>query len=184
MTESIDPELITRTTSSDSNAVGNLYERYRVNIYRYLYYRVGNTQVAEDLTSEVFIRMIRAIREYRAQNTSMEAWLYQIARNLAIDHHRKMSVRNHVILEEDLIAESEDVDKTVEQNLTSDILVRALAKLSEEQRDVIVLRFVNCLPVAQVAQALHKSEDAIKGLQRRGLMALREILTEWEVHYV
>ncbi len=76
------------------------------------------------------------------------------------------------------------VDETIEKNLTSDILVKALALLNDDQREVVVLRFVNSLPIAQVAQLMHKSEDAIKGLQRRGLTALREILTEWEVHYV
>ena len=76
------------------------------------------------------------------------------------------------------------IDKTIEHNLTSDTLVEALATLNDDQREVIVLRFVNSLPIAQVAQMMHKSEDAVKGLQRRGLIALREILTEWEVQYV
>ena len=83
-----------------------------------------------------------------------------------------------------MIADKDDPVHTVEHSLTSDLLLQALGKLSDVQRDVIVLRFVNGLPVAQVAQALHKSEDAIKGLQRRALSILREILTDWEVTYV
>ena len=82
-----------------------------------------------------------------------------------------------------MIADKDDPDRTLERSLTSDLLLQALSKLSDLQRDVIVLRFVNGLPIAQVAQALHKSEDAIKALQRRGLGTLREILTDWEVTY-
>jgi RNA polymerase sigma-70 factor, ECF subfamily len=83
-----------------------------------------------------------------------------------------------------LTAETQDVDRTVERNLTHELLRRALAKLNEVQRDVVVLRFVNGLPISVVAQTLHKSEDSIKSLQRRALSELREILNEWEVHYV
>ena len=177
-------DVVTGTTKIGSGSVGTIYEKSRLDIFRYLYYRVGDKQVAEDLTSEVFIRMIRSIQDYRTKNASIEAWLYQIARNLAIDHHRKMRVRDHVPLEENLMDDNGSVDETIENNLTSDTLVKALALLNDDQREVIVLRFVNSLPIAQVAQLMHKSEDAIKGLQRRGLTALREILTEWEVHYV
>jgi RNA polymerase sigma-70 factor (ECF subfamily) len=82
-----------------------------------------------------------------------------------------------------MIAEQHDPDRDLDRSLTSDLLLQALAKLSELQRDVIVLRFVNGLPVTQVAQALHKSEDAVKALQRRALSALRKTLTDWEVTY-
>jgi len=132
----------------------------------------------------VFIRMIRFLHGYHSKDSSFNAWLLQIARNLAVDHLRKMSVRNHVSLEEEMVAEKEDVVGAVERKLTSDKLARALNRLSEDQRDVLVLRFVNGMRLEQVAQTLHKSVDSIKGLQRRGLLSLREILTDWEVNYV
>ncbi|HSF81325.1 MAG TPA: sigma-70 family RNA polymerase sigma factor [Anaerolineales bacterium] len=182
--EAISPEVIARAQSGDSEVIGELYERYNLGLFRYLYYRLGDKHTAEDLTSEVFVRMIRALRGYRSQNVSFDAWLFQIARNLAVDHLRKMNVRNHVTLEEEMIAETDDVDGTVERKLTSDKLVSALNRLSDEQRDVLILRFVNGMRIEQVAQTLHKSVDSIKGLQRRGLLALREILTDWEVNYV
>ncbi|HLA98136.1 MAG TPA: sigma-70 family RNA polymerase sigma factor [Anaerolineales bacterium] len=182
--EAVNPEVIARAKNGDSEVIGELYERYNLDIFRYLYYRLGDKHASEDLTSEVFIRMIRSLRGYRSQNVPFDAWLFQIARNLAVDHLRKMNVRNHVSLEEEMIAETVDVDGTVERKLTSDKLVRALNRLSEDQRDVLVLRFVNGMRLEQVAQTLNKSVDSIKGLQRRGLLALREILTEWEVYYV
>jgi len=176
-------EFITRAQTGDTHVIGMLYERYHTGIFRYLYYRVGDRQTAEDLTSEVFLRMLRFLPAYRPQNVSFQAWLFQIARNLAIDHHRQMLVRNPVRLEEDLTAGNDDPAVATEHGLTSQSLRKALNRLTDEQRDVIVMRFVTAMPVAEVAQALHKSEAAIKGLQRRALIALREILNEWEIVY-
>ena len=184
MIEAISPELIARAQNGDAEVIGELYENYHLDIFRYLFYRVGDRETAEDLTSEVFIRMIRALRGYRQQQVPFDAWLFQIARNLAVDHLRRLNVRKHFSLEEEMVIETEDVDGTVERRLTSDRLVKALERLNEDQRDVIVMRFVNGMRIEQVAQALNKSADSIKGLQRRGLLTLREILTDWEVNYV
>ena len=75
------------------------------------------------------------------------------------------------------------MDETVDHRLTTAQLRQAILLLNENQRDVIVLRFISGMPIAEVAQALSKSEDAVKGLQRRALMTLRSILEEWEVDY-
>jgi RNA polymerase sigma-70 factor (ECF subfamily) len=164
--------------------IAELYERYRLSIFRYLYYKVGDPHTAEDLASEVFVRMIAALPGYQPKAIAFQAWLFQIARNLAIDHYRKGKLRDHLQLEENLVAGEDDPVNTFEQGLTSNVLKKALTKLPDEQRDVIVMRFVSGMPIGEVAQSLHKSENSIKGLQRRGLIALREILTEWEVIYV
>lgn len=176
--------LVARAQSGETAVIGELYDRYHLSIFRYLYYRVGDQQAAEDLTSEVFLRMIRSLNGYRSQSVAFEAWLFQIARNLAIDYYRKMNDGNVTPLEEHHISERENPEQRLERRLTSELLTKALARLNEMQRDVIVLRFINGLSISQVAQALHKSEDAIKALQRRGLSALREILSEWEITYV
>ena len=128
--------------------------------------------------------MLRFIGGFHPPSSSFQAWLFQIARNLANDHFRKTESRGHAQLEEEMTTTVADMDKELDRNLTSEGLLQALTKLTEEQRDVIVLRFVSGLPIAEVAQSLNKSEDAIKGLQRRGLVALREILSEWKVNYV
>lgn len=183
MLETLNPELIARAQSGDPAVIGDLFDRYRLSVFRYMYYKVGDLHVAEDLTSDVFLRMIRALNGYQSQNVSFDAWLFQIARNLAIDYYRKVGNRTPLSLEEHMIIDKDDPDRSLDRNLTSDLLLQALAKLSDLQRDVIVLRFVNGLPIAKVAQALHKSEDAIKALQRRALGTLREILTDWEITY-
>jgi RNA polymerase sigma-70 factor (ECF subfamily) len=183
MTLNINTDLIKRAQQGDLETIGRLYETYHLSVFRFLFYRVGDRAAAEDLTSEVFLRMLRFISGFNPPGASFQAWLFQIARNLAIDHHRRMSVRNHLPLRENLAARGEQLDTTVERSLTSESLQAALAQLNDEQRDVILMRFIAGMPIAEVAKALHKSEDSIKGLQRRGLSALREILVEWEINY-
>ena len=178
--ESITPEVIARAQKGNEGALSVIYNRYRLDIYRYLSYRGGELQAAEDLTSEVFERMIRAIQRSSFKNVSLGAWLFQIARNLAIDHYRKMSVRDHVALEENLVSRDTDILKKVERQLVADQLVQALKEVNDTQRDVIILRFAVNMPIAQVAETLHRSEDSVKGLQRRGLMTIRNILSDRE----
>ena len=125
--------------------------------------------------------MIEALSNYNNQKISFQAWLFQIARNLSIDHYRKMSIQQNVPLEDNLPMDGDEPLELITQELTSEKLRLALVKLPENQRDVIVMRFVSGIPIGEVAETLHKSEDSIKGLQRRALMALRDILNQWEV---
>jgi RNA polymerase sigma-70 factor (ECF subfamily) len=180
----LNPELIRRAQDGETIVVSDIYDRYQRGIFRYLYYRVGDQQTAEDLTSEVFLRMIEKISSYQDHRISFQAWLFQIARNLSIDHYRKMRLRNNVQFEEEFPSPGEGPLEMIDRELTSEKLCRALGELPDNQRDVIVMRFVVGMPIGEVAEILHKTNDSIKGLQRRALLALREILTEWEVTYV
>ena len=184
MQEVLNEDLIHRAQEGETIVVSAIYERYQRGIFRYLYYRVGDQQTAEDLTSEVFLRMIEALSNYNNQKISFQAWLFQIARNLSIDHYRKMSIQQNVPLEDNLPMDGDEPLELITQELTSEKLRLALVKLPENQRDVIVMRFVSGMPIGEVAETLHKSEDSIKGLQRRALMALRDIMNQWEVSYV
>jgi RNA polymerase sigma-70 factor, ECF subfamily len=177
-------KLVIQAKQGDTDAIGELYECHRLGIFRYLYYRTGDIQVADDLTSEVFLRMIRSLPGYRQQNVAFKAWLFQIAHNLLNDHYRKMSVRNHLPLEETTVEDPiSPPTRPVERSLNNVTLQKALEYLPGEQRDVIVMRFITGMPISDVAQALHKSEDAVKGLQRRALANLRAVLGEWKVNY-
>ena len=184
MLDALNPDLIRRAQDGETIVVSEIYDRYQRSIFRYLYYRVGDQQTAEDLTSEVFLRMIEKISMYQEQRTSFQAWLFQIARNLSIDHYRKMKARNTASLEEDHPEMGEQPLELINRELTSEKLCQALVELPGNQRDVIVMRFVVGMPILEVAETLHKTEDSIKGLQRRALIALKEILIEWEVTYV
>jgi RNA polymerase sigma-70 factor, ECF subfamily len=176
--------LIVKAKEGDSDAIGELYENYRLGVYRYLYYRTGETQAADDLTSEVFLRMIRSLSGYRLDQGSFQGWLYQIAHNLLSDHYRRTNGKHQVELEEKLTEDPLNPrTRPIERKMNSVILKQALQDLSGDQREVIVLRFIAGMPIAQVAQAMNRSEDAVKGLQRRALNTLREVLAEWEIHY-
>ncbi len=179
---SLDSDIIKRVCKGDRAAVGILFERYHPSIFRYLYYKVGDTHTAEDLASEVFLRLLRSISQQRPENVQPQAWLYKIARNLAIDHYRKNQVQQPVFLEENN-AYDEAVDPNIDQNLDSQALYKMINTLPFDQREVILLRFINRMPIADVAQVMDRSEDAIKGLQRRALTSLRQCLEEQGITY-
>ncbi len=168
------PQLIQRAQQGDGGAVSWLYAQYQTSVFRYLYYRTGDRGVAEDLTSDVFLRMLRALPHYRIQAAPFQAWLFQIARNLATDYFRQS--RQDESLSEALEAPGLTPEAAAEQALTTERLRQALAGLGAEQREALIMRFVLKFSLEQTAQALGKSEDAIKGLQRRGLSALRQAL--------
>ncbi len=173
---SFDSDVFKRVRSGDRAAIGALFERYHTGIFRYLYYKVGDIHTAEDLTSEVFLRLLRSISQQDPDSIQPQAWLYKIARNLAIDYYRKHQTHQPVSLEEN-ISLNEMIDANVENNLNNQVLYKAVNALPFDQREVIILRFINNLPIAEAARAMERSEDAIKGLQRRALMSLRQVLS-------
>ncbi|GAP14119.1 RNA polymerase sigma factor, sigma-70 family [Longilinea arvoryzae] len=176
-------DITLRAKNGDTAAAGEIYEQCHQDIYWYLFYRVGNSQTAEDLTAEVFLRMLRGLPNYQPQGKPVEAWLFQIARNLAIDHYRSDHHNVSIEVEENQLVESEVLHKKVENSLTGEKLRLALDHLSADQRDVIILRFVLGMPIAEAARTINRSQDAVKALQRRGLLALRDLLISWEVSY-
>ena len=184
LSDSLNGDLIRRAQEGEPSVVGELYEHYQRGIYRYLFYRVGDMQTAEDLTSEVFLRMIEKLPNYSGHSLTFKAWLFQIARNLSIDHYRRMNIRKDVQLADDYPEGGDEPLEMITKDLTSEKLYHALVELPDNQRDVIIMRFVVGMPVREVAQSLHKSENSVKGLQRRALMSLRDILIKWEVAYV
>jgi RNA polymerase sigma-70 factor (ECF subfamily) len=175
-------EQVQQAQKGDEGAIRDLYLRHKTNVFRYLFYQLGDSQAAEDLTSEVFIRMIRGLPSFQPRG-SFQAWLYQIAHNLAIDYHRKEKANNRLPLMEDLVADGDSPVETVERQLDNQRLQGALVQLNQAQREVLILRFIMGLPIEQTAQTLRCSEDAVKGLQRRGLTILRHLLEERSVSY-
>ncbi len=173
-------EWVVRAQNGVIDAITFLYLNHYQRIYRYLFFRAGDPQTAEDLTSEVFLKMIQALPHYQKQNVPFQAWLFQIARNLAIDYHRKKASHPNVELQDDFLDERQPVDVAQEINFTYETLNKAFDKLTDDQRDVVLLRFVEGMSLSQVGKVLHKSEDSIKGLQHRALIALRQELQRQE----
>lgn len=181
LTDAHTSELLAQAQQGSRDALGALYDRYHTGVFHYLYYRTGDIHVAEDLAADVFLRMVKALADFAPRSTSLQAWLYQVARNLAIDHYRKNTSHAQVELHDGLASPNGDPTLTAEQHLTNERLARALYDLLPDQRDVIILRFILGIPLAETGQILHKSEDAVKGLQRRALLELREKMKEWRI---
>ena len=159
-------------------AVGELYDRHHTRIFRYLWSRLRDPHLAEDLTGEVFVRMVRDLPGYRPRGIPFRAWLYRIAHNLAVDQQRSQGRHPLVSLDdaECLQAEGQDPEARAERQITVERVERALETLDPTQREVIVLRFLVGLSLREAAAALDKTVGAIKSLQHRGLVALRAAL--------
>lgn len=175
MPELSNPKLITAAQRGSEEAVGALYDAHCQAVFRYFKARLGDQQAAEDLTGEVFRRMLTALPQYRATDLPFRAWLFRIAHNLLVDHYRRESGHTTTLLEEaeNVSVEEDDPASIVEQKLTMEDVHHALSRLESHQRDVLALRFLSGLSLQETALVMGRTEDAIKALQRRGLSALR-----------
>ena len=174
-----DSELVAHAQGGDLDAIGRLYDQHHESIFRYLWLRLGDRQAAEDLTGDVFMRMLTALPGYRSVGLPFRAWLYRIAHNLLVDHFRKAN--NRVLVPLDEIKEQNDENdpaSATEQKLIVARVNHALSQLDQNQREVIVLRFIVGLSLREVAWAVNKTEAAVKSLQHRGLAAVRLVLSQ------
>lgn len=176
--ESESADLIARAIGGDVDAVAGLYDQHLPYVFRYVWVRVGDPSTAEDLTGEVFLRMVTALPHYRHVGLPFRAWLFRIARNLVIDHYRKARRRDNVSLEQ--IEPLQDAEAgpaaELEGKLTLGKLREALDQLEISQREVVALRFLSGLSLEETAQTLRKSIASVKALQHRGLANLRSTL--------
>ncbi len=168
--------LIQRAKRGDRTAFAEIYDRHHPAIYRYIFYQVSDVATAEDLTGEVFVRLVEKIDRFNYRGRPLLAWLYTIARNLVTDHHRRAGKSQLLPLDEQLVADTIGPEKAAERTLTRVSLAAAIAHLTEDQRQVILLKFVEELDNETTAQTLGKTVGSIKSLQHRALAALRRIL--------
>lgn len=170
--------LVERAARSDPEAIASLYDRYAPRIYSYIYHRLSDPVTAEDLTGQTFLRMIEALRSDRGWRTSFSGWLFRIAHNLVIDHYRRRSQAEFSDLEDfpNIAALDSDPYRAAAAILDSDALLRAINELTEEQAQVIALRFLEGYSITEVAVLLDKTEGAIKALQYRAVASLRRTM--------
>lgn len=181
MSNSGDAELIIRAQRGEANAIGRLYDRHRESIFRYLWVRLDDRQLAEDLTGDVFTRMLDALPRYQMKGLPFRAWLYRIAHNLLVDHVRKMNHHSTVALDAaEEVGSDDEPGQTIEQLQLTERLQTALLNLEPTQSEVIALRFLAGLSLRETALALGKTEAAVKALQYRGLSSLRRTLAPLE----
>jgi RNA polymerase sigma-70 factor (ECF subfamily) len=170
--------LLERAKRYDETALGQLYDRYAPRIYAYIYRRVGDAQAAEDLTSDVFVRVIQAIRAHRPWRTSFQAWLYRIAHNLVVDHYRRRRPVADLELDERLVSAEDDLASAVAERLSHRHLRAAISHLTPDQQQVLALRFGEGVTASQAADVMEKSTGAVEALQHRALAALRRVIAK------
>ena len=174
--------LVARAKDLDPGAWTDLYERYHARIFTYLRYRVGSDEVAEDIAATVFLEAVERIGSFTYRGVPVSAWLYRIAHNLAADHLRRNSRRPVEPLDDGVRASSTTPDDIVERDLARQDLAVALEALTDDQRQVVLLKFIGGFTGAQVAEILEKPEGAVKSLQHRALKALRRTLEREDLH--
>ncbi len=164
--------LLARARQLDPEALAHIHDTYYAPIFRYVAFRVSDHATAEDLTSEVFTRLLTALRDKNAPQNTLRGWLYGVAARVVSDHHRQTYRTPQVELDESLASTDHDPAKIVEGKLTQESVQRAMQDLTEEQRHVLSLRFGSGMPIQDVARALGKSEGAVKQLQARAVATL------------
>ncbi|MFF3857135.1 RNA polymerase sigma factor [Micromonospora sp. NPDC002575] len=172
--------LVARAQTGDAEAFGLVYDRYVDQVFRFVYRRVLDRQVAEDLTSETFLRALRNINSFRRPGGDFGAWVTTIARNLTLNWQQSHQRRERPVAE---LRDAAPVDRVpspeaaVVDALTREALVTAIEQLNPVQRQCITLRYLRELSIEETAQALGKTPAAIKSAQYKALRALRGLLS-------
>jgi RNA polymerase sigma-70 factor (ECF subfamily) len=169
-------ELVRRCQDGDPEAFGLLYDRYAEMVHRYLAYRVGSPQLAEDLTSETFLRALRSIGGWQWRGRDVGAWLVTIARNLVADHYKSSRYRLEISTD-DLTGlpgagVTDGPETAVLAGLDAEAVLQAVRRLRPEQQECLSLRFLQGLSVAETAEIMGKNEGAVKALQHRAVKAM------------
>jgi RNA polymerase sigma-70 factor (ECF subfamily) len=165
--------LVRLSQQGDQEMFAHLYQAYISRIYRYVYFRVPDDDLAEDITSQVFLKVWEKLDTYESGQSPFMAWVYRIAHNAVIDYYRtkkvSISIENAKEIE---LCHSDDVDEKIDLQTQSQELRAALQELTKEQQEVLLLKFVGGLSTAEIAKKLRKQEGAIRALQMRGLQGL------------
>ena len=180
--------LVDRAKAGENEALGRLYDAYVARLYRYCLTRVGDETEAEDLTEEIFLKVLGAIDRFEwrpgaeGQRIPFGAWIFRIARNEVASFQRRTAARPRRAEFSDLVAErlrdeGRGPQELAETKLTIEEVFRAVRQLPEAQRDVILLRFASGLSVKETAESLGKNVPNVKVLQHKGVQRLREVLT-------
>ena len=169
-------ELISLATAGNSEAFGYLYEKYIDQIYNYIYYRTSNGKDAEDLCSRVFIRALHHIERYEDRGYPFSAWLYRIAHNLVVNWYRDKDKKEEISLSEQYPPPTMagNVEDRIEKEDEKVALLRVIASLPEDRKELLVLKHVEGLTNSEIGQIMDRTEGAIKALYHRTLESLRD----------
>jgi RNA polymerase sigma-70 factor, ECF subfamily len=155
------------------NKLAGLFDEYYDRITRYAYARIGDMREAEDIASEVFVKALKSLGTYEERGLAMGAWLFKIAHNLVVDFHRSRGERKQVDVESIEIESASKPEMETEQKLEIERVRQAMAALSQEQREILELRFFGGISSADVGKMLGKSDGAVREAQSAALKKLR-----------
>ena len=162
----------------DSQSIGKIYDQYFREVYRYIRYRVSDEIVAEDIASDVFIRLLEAVQKGRGPQTNLKGWLIVTASNAVNDHLRRQYRRPEDGLADTLPDTNMNIHAEVDRREQNRVVHNAYVQLTTEQQDVLALRFGQGYSLEETAQLMKKKVNAVKALQFRALAALQRLIGE------
>jgi len=172
-----DQALLAGARQYEEQVLAEIYDRYSPSLYRYSVRLLGDPDVAEDCVAETFSRLLRALRAGGGPRTHLKAYLYRVAHNWVIDYQRHMQ-KNEVPLDAEVAEEDQNrPGEMLQEQLDREAVRSALFQLTPDQRQVIVLKYLEELSNDEVAAALEKTVGAVKSLQIRGLASLKRLIT-------
>ncbi|HAV76169.1 MAG TPA: RNA polymerase subunit sigma-24 [Anaerolineae bacterium] len=173
--------LIKQAKSGNSEAFAQLYDAYLERVYRYIYFRVSDDALTEDLTSQVFLKAWENLDRYKIDSSPYIAWLYTVARNLVIDHYR--TKKESLPLDDITPLASEDQTplEEVEVRFSLQAMRDSLQSLTDDQQQVLILKFIAGLPNVDIAKMMNKKEGAVRALQMRALQTLSLRMEEKDI---
>jgi len=171
-------DLITQAKAFDQSALASIYDRYSTALYQYAYRQLGNQQIAEDCVAETFTRFLDALKKNKGPESHLQAYLYRIAHNWITDQFRRKKPEDNGLDEQIELIDSDQigVEAAVLSRLTAQQLRGLVKQLSPEQRQVIVLKHLEEMSNAEVAQIMEKNVGSVKALNSRGLVNLRKMI--------
>ena len=172
-------ELLQKAKRGDKESIAAIYDMHYQAIYRYIYYRVSDSAAAEDLAADVFIRMLDKLPDYQDRGKPFLAWLYTISRNIVIDYHRSQSKTELIPIQEQIITDDlPGPSKQIEDRQVEDCFRKALERIPESQRLILIYRFIEKHPTPKILELTGKSDRAIRSLQHRSLRSMEKALRE------
>lgn len=178
--------ILNRLKKQDVDAFTETYDLYVEKVYRFIFFKVGEQEMAQDLTSEVFLRTWNYVCENKQVNAkTLPALIYRIARNVVIDHYR--ANKHHLSINDtdeegnlklEIVDDKQDLSEKFDIDLSMEKVQAALMQLKDEYREVIIMRYVDELAIEEIADILEKNKGNVRVLAHRALQALKEILGE------
>jgi RNA polymerase sigma-70 factor, ECF subfamily len=175
-----DKVLILKSRLGSKEAFASIYNKYINKIYRFVFYKTATKEIAEDITSQTFLKLWEKIVQ-GGQIKSLQALLYQIARNLIIDHYRSKK-NTEVPLEFEKDSQAVHIDEKIHSRIDNELLRPAVMQLKEEYREVVVLRYIEELSITEIAKILDKSNGNVRTLTHRALNELKKILKDYDLN--